>query len=118
MLPRRARPSGAARPPARDEAAPARADGMATFQEPDLPGQARRTPDLIATGGPFPHDQDGPVSGSFEGLPPQREHDCRHEYAAGTPGSPGHGAWRVVTGRDGGTYCTDDPHAPFRAVPE
>ncbi|MFF9333140.1 ribonuclease domain-containing protein [Streptomyces albogriseolus] len=56
-------------------------------------------------------------SSGGEGVLPRRE---RGRYRAGTVPTPGpddRGARRVVTGRNGGTYRTDDPYASFTAVP-
>ncbi|MEV5168790.1 ribonuclease domain-containing protein [Streptomyces werraensis] len=61
--------------------------------------------------------RDGSVFGGVEGLLPRRERgDCR-AYTVPTPGSDDRGARRIVTGRNGETYYTDDPYASFRAVP-
>ncbi|MFI9219077.1 MULTISPECIES: ribonuclease domain-containing protein [Streptomyces] len=74
-------------------------------------------PSLIGEGGPFPYERDGFVFGGVEGLLPRRERgDCR-AYTVPTPGSDDRGARRIVIGRNGETYYTDDPYASFRAVP-
>ncbi|WP_435867364.1 ribonuclease domain-containing protein [Streptomyces werraensis] len=79
--------------------------------------RGRPTLQLIDEGGPFPYERDGPVFGGVGGLLPRRERgDCR-AYTVPTPGSDDRGARRIVTGRNGGTYYTDDPYASFRAVP-
>lgn len=89
---------------------------MGTVQEADLPAEARRTLELVDTGGPFPYERDGAVFGNFEGLLPQRERGYCHEYTVRTPGSADRGARRIVTGRGGETYYTDDHYASFTAV--
>ncbi len=89
---------------------------MPTVQEAGLPAEARRTLDLVDGGGPFPYEQDGSVFGDFEGLLPRQERGHHHEYTVETPGSDDRGARRIVTGRDGETYCTDDRYASFTAV--
>ncbi|CAL9606174.1 ribonuclease domain-containing protein [Streptomyces pilosus] len=99
-----------------DGGVPAWADGMATVQEADLPAEAQRTLDLVDEGGPFPYAQDGAVFGNFEGLLPQQKRGYYHEYTVRTPGSDDRGARRIVTGRDGETYYTDDHYASFTAV--
>ncbi len=103
-------------PAGEDTAAPAWAEGMPTVREADLPGEARDTLDLIDAGGPFPYERDGAVFGNFEGLLPRRQRGYYHEYTVRTPGSPGRGARRIVTGRGGETYYTDDHYASFTAV--
>lgn len=99
-----------------EPSAPPWADGMATVREADLPAEARDTLALIDRGGPFPYDRDGAVFGNFERLLPARERGYYREYTVRTPGSPDRGARRIVTGRGGETYYTDDHYDSFRAV--
>lgn len=82
----------------------------------DLPPQARRTLDLIARGGPFPHERDGIVFHNRSRLLPPRPDGWYHEYTVETPGSPGRGPRRIVTGRDGATYWTADHYRTFARV--
>ncbi|MFJ1973475.1 ribonuclease domain-containing protein [Streptomyces sp. NPDC087903] len=96
--------------------APSWAGGLATVELSRLPAEARRTLELIDEGGPFPYDRDGVVFGNFERLLPSRERGYYHEYTVTTPGSPDRGARRVVTGRGGEIYYTDDHYDSFRAV--
>ncbi|GHB63741.1 ribonuclease [Streptomyces viridiviolaceus] len=96
--------------------APERSAGMATVRESELPAEARETLRLIDAGGPFPYERDGAVFGNFEGLLPRHERGYYHEYTVGTPGSRDRGARRIVTGRHGETYYTDDHYDSFRAV--
>ncbi|MFK4101774.1 ribonuclease domain-containing protein [Streptomyces sp. NPDC019531] len=95
---------------------PARADGLATVQEARLPAEARRTLELIDRGGPFPYAEDGTVFGNFERLLPAHQRGYYHEYTVPTPGSHDRGARRIVTGRGGEIYYTDDHYDSFRAV--
>ncbi|WP_371672769.1 ribonuclease N [Streptomyces sp. NBC_00289] len=97
-------------------AAPSWAGGLATVEVSRLPAEARRTLELIDEGGPFPYDRDGVVFGNFERLLPSRERGYYHEYTVTTPGSPDRGARRLVTGRGGEIYYTDDHYDSFRAV--
>ncbi|MEW2572494.1 ribonuclease domain-containing protein [Streptomyces sp. NPDC047070] len=96
--------------------APAWADGMDTVREAGLPAEARRTLALIDTGGPFPYAKDGTVFGNFERELPGQERGYYHEYTVRTPGERDRGARRIVTGRDGEVYYTDDHYNSFRAV--
>ncbi len=98
-------------------AVPAWARGMSVAEVSELPVEARRTLRLIDEGGPFPHERDGSVLGNFEGLPPRHERGYYREYTVPTPGSDDRGARRIVTGRNGETYYTDDHYASFTAVP-
>ncbi|MEV7076135.1 ribonuclease domain-containing protein [Streptomyces sp. NPDC091972] len=95
---------------------PARGGDMATVQEARLPAEARQTLELIDRGGPFPYPKDGAVFGNFEGLLPAHRRGYYHEYTVPTPGSRDRGARRIVTGRDGEIYYTDDHYDSFRAV--
>ncbi|MDN3022425.1 ribonuclease domain-containing protein [Streptomyces sp. S.PB5] len=95
---------------------PSWAAGMATVQEARLPAQARETLALIDEGGPYPYAKDGSVFGNFEGLLPAHKRGYYHEYTVPTPGSRDRGARRIVTGRGGEIYYTDDHYDSFRAV--
>ncbi len=108
--------TGGAAPADTGASAPAWARGMAAVQESRLPAEARRTLALIDKGGPYPYARDGVVFGNFEGHLPKRPRGYYHEYTVPTPGSPDRGARRLVTGRDGEIYYTDDHYNSFRAV--
>ncbi|MBO4256829.1 ribonuclease domain-containing protein [Streptomyces griseorubiginosus] len=95
---------------------PGRSDGTATVGVARLPAEARQTLALIDRGGPFPYARDGVVFGNFEGLLPRHERGYYHEYTVPTPGSRDRGARRLVTGRGGDIYYTDDHYKSFRAV--
>jgi ribonuclease T1 len=96
--------------------APAWARGMATVQDSRLPAEVRQTLALIDKGGPFPYARDGVVFGNFEGRLPKHPRGYYHEYTVPTPGSHDRGARRIVTGRGGEIYYTDDHYNAFRAV--
>ncbi|GGS03511.1 ribonuclease [Streptomyces aureoverticillatus] len=95
---------------------PAWARGMQTVEAGRLPAEARRTLRLIDEGGPFPYRKDGSVFGNFEGELPREARGYYREYTVRTPGERDRGARRIVTGREGETYYTDDHYASFRAV--
>lgn len=97
-------------------ATPSWARGMSTVEESALPPEARQTLALIDRGGPFPYAKDGVVFGNFEKLLPKHERGYYHEYTVKTPGSRDRGARRMVTGRGGEVYYTDDHYESFRAV--
>ncbi|MDG9719549.1 ribonuclease domain-containing protein [Streptomyces sp. DH24] len=99
-----------------DPAAPSWADGTATVREADLPAEARETLQLLDAGGPFPYERDGAVFNNFEDLLPRHPRGYYHEYTVRTPGSRDRGSRRIVTGRGGETYYTDDHYESFRAV--
>ncbi|WAZ20400.1 ribonuclease N [Streptomyces cinnabarinus] len=99
-----------------DSATASRAGGMATVGVADLPDEARETLRLIDDGGPFPYPRDGSVFGNREGLLPERARGYYREYTVPTPGSPDRGARRIVAGRAGELYYTDDHYRSFRVV--
>jgi ribonuclease T1 len=87
-----------------------------TVRLADLPPQAQQTVARIAAGGPFPYSQDGIVFSNIEGLLPAQSTGYYHEYTVVTPGSPDRGARRIIAGRGGEEYYTDDHYASFREV--
>lgn len=82
-----------------------------------LPPEARHTLALIASGGPFPHRQDGVVFGNREHLLPDEPRGYYHEYTVETPGARDRGARRIITGGNPPEvyYYTDDHYRSFRA---
>jgi ribonuclease T1 len=84
----------------------------------DLPVEARHTVDLIRKGGPFPYQRDGAVFGNRERLLPARERGWYREYTVRTPGARDRGARRIVAGRDGTLYYTDDHYRSFKRILE
>jgi ribonuclease T1 len=81
-----------------------------------LPPEAIDTLVLIEGGGPFPYDQDGSTFQNREGILPDAPRGYYREYTVETPGSPDRGARRIVTGRDGERYYTDDHYDSFRFI--
>jgi guanyl-specific ribonuclease Sa len=81
-----------------------------------LPVEALDTIDLIQNGGPFPYKQDGAVFQNREGLLPQQSGGYYHEYTVETPGSSDRGARRIITGKAGEHYYTDDHYASFSLI--
>ena len=84
----------------------------------DLPAEARNTIALIRKGGPFPFDRDGAVFGNFEKRLPIKERGYYREYTVRTPGVKSRGARRIVAGRGGELYYTDDHYDSFRRIRE
>jgi ribonuclease T1 len=81
-----------------------------------LPREARATLQAIERGGPFPYERDGVVFGNRERLLPIRARGYYREYTVRTPGVPHRGARRIVVGRDGERYYTDDHYASFKRI--
>ncbi|NHN56549.1 guanine-specific ribonuclease N1 and T1 [Calidifontibacter sp. DB0510] len=91
-------------------------DGLATVAFDDLPREARDTIALIDRGGPYPYKQDGAVFGNFEQVLPKRPRGYYHEFTVRTPGERTRGARRIVQGKDGTLYYTDDHYTTFRRI--
>jgi ribonuclease T1 len=83
-----------------------------------LPAQARETIALIRKGGPFPYRRDGIVFGNFEEKLPARARSYYREYTVRTPGAKDRGARRIVAGKGGELYYTDDHYNSFRRIKE
>jgi ribonuclease T1 len=81
-----------------------------------LPAEARQTLVLIEKNRPFPYSRDGAVFGNREGLLPKRERGYYREYTVKTPGAHDRGARRIVAGRAGEYYYTDDHYRSFRRI--
>src|SRR5688572_2845617 len=84
----------------------------------ELPPEARQTIALVRRGGPFSYERDGVVFGNFERLLPQRDRGYYREYTVATPGLRHRGARRIVSGRGGELYYTDDHYQSFRRIRE
>ncbi len=103
-------------PPSAPSAAPAADDGLATIPFGSLPPEAQQTITLVDRGGPFPYDRDGITFGNREGLLPAQANGYYREFTVSTPGSADRGARRIIAGRDGQRYYTDDHYESFRRV--
>lgn len=88
------------------------------IEQKELPKEAIETIALIRKGGPFPHARDGVVFNNREKLLPARERGWYREYTVRTPGARDRGARRIVAGRDGTLYYTDDHYRSFRRILE
>ncbi|HEY2794379.1 MAG TPA: ribonuclease domain-containing protein, partial [Micromonosporaceae bacterium] len=90
--------------------------GLPTIAASALPSEAQSTLALIDRGGPYPYKQDNTVFSNFEGLLPKRPSGYYREYTVVTPGSPDRGTRRLVVGKNGDIYYTDDHYESFRQV--
>jgi len=84
----------------------------------ELPAQASATIELIRRGGPYPYERDGIVFGNFEKRLPPRERGYYREYTVRTPGAKSRGARRIVAGKGGELYYTEDHYQTFRRIKE
>ena len=97
------------------------AGSAAAWQASEIPvtalsPEARTTLALVRSGGPFPYHKDGSVFGNREAQLPKRERGYYREYTVRTPGARDRGARRIIAGRDGEYYYTDDHYRTFRRI--
>src|SRR3954470_12988818 len=88
------------------------------FSQSDLPPEGRETLALVQAGGPFPYARDGAVFGNREGLLPRQPRGYYREYTVRTPGARDRGPRRIVAGKRGELYYTDDHYRTFRRILE
>lgn len=84
----------------------------------DLPREAQQTLALIKNGGPFPYSRDGITFGNFEKRLPAQQRGYYREYTVKTPWRNDRGPRRIVSGRGGEFYYTDDHYQTFRRITE
>ena len=82
----------------------------------DLPREARDTLLLIDKGGPYPYDRDGIVFGNFEKRLPVKERGHYREFTVRTPGVNHRGARRIISGKGGEKYYSDDHYNTFKRI--
>lgn len=82
----------------------------------ELPLEARQTLAAVEKGGPFPYKQDGRVFHNRERLLPQRARGYYREYTVKTPSARDRGARRIVAGRNGDYYYTEDHYRSLRRI--
>ena len=92
--------------------------GLPVVHVSELPDEARETLAVIAAGGPFPYSRDGAVFQNRERILPRKASGWYREYTVPTPGEDDRGARRIVTGRDGLSYWTDDHYDSFSVIEE
>ena len=91
---------------------------IAAIAIPELPPEARAVVRSIRKGGPFTYERDGVVFGNFERLLPRRERGYYREYTVATPGVKHRCARRIVAGRGGELYYSEDHYRSFKRVVE
>lgn len=89
----------------------------------NLPEEARQSIALIRSNGPFPYRRDGAVFANREGRLPKQERGYYREYTVPTPGEQGRarsardrGARRIVAGKNGELYYTQDHYRSFMRI--
>jgi ribonuclease T1 len=84
----------------------------------ELPPEARQALERIKAGGPFSYPNDGRIFGNREAHLPKRERGYYREYTVPTPGARDRGARRIVAGRGGEFYYTEDHYRTFKRIIE
>jgi guanyl-specific ribonuclease Sa len=93
--------------------------GLPWVAESALPRQARDTLALVRAGGPYPYPRsDNKTFDNRERLLPRQARGYYREFTVVTPGSDDRGARRIITGRSGEVYWTNDHYASFSRVKE
>lgn len=92
--------------------------GLPWVLEDDLPVFAQGTLALIDQGGPFPCGKDGATFHNREGILPDHETGYYAEYTVldATSCEGPRGALRIVTGRGGEFYWTEDHYESFERI--
>ena len=84
----------------------------------NLPKEAHDTIALIRKGGPYPYAKDGAIFGNREAILPRQNRGYYREYTVKTPGQRSRGARRIIWGKGGEFYYTEDHYNHFRRVRE
>ena len=84
----------------------------------ELPPEARQALERIKAGGPFSYPNDGRPFGNREAHLPKRSRAYYREYTVATPGARDRGARRIVAGRGGEFYYTEDHYRTFKRIIE
>lgn len=83
----------------------------------ELPDEAKTTLELIKKGGPFPYPKkDGSEFKNLEKRLPKHDPGYYKEYTVPTPKSSDRGARRIIVGKEGEMYYTDDHYKKFRLI--
>jgi len=96
--------------------APAAKNVIVEIDAATLPKEALDTLKLVQRGGPFPFAKDGAVFGNREGRLPKQARGYYHEYTVKTPGERTRGARRIIAGKGGEYYYSEDHYNSFRRI--
>jgi len=84
----------------------------------NLPPEARDTLGRLQSHGPLPYARDGGVFVNREARLPRQPRGYYREYTVETPGARDRGPRRIIVGRGGEYYYTDDHYRTFRRIIE
>lgn len=82
----------------------------------DLPHEADDMLKGIEKGQPYPFPKDGTEFMNYERLLPIKESNYYMEFTVPTPNVTKRGAKRIVAGKSGEIYYTDDHYQTFKEV--
>ena len=89
---------------------------LADISVNSMPQEARETLRLIEKGGPYPFDRDGIVFGNFEKRLPIKERGYYNEFTVKTPGVKHRAERRIVAGKSGEKFYSDDHYKTFKRI--
>jgi ribonuclease T1 len=92
--------------------------GPGSISSSQLPSEAQEVLRLIETGGPFRYSKDGTVFGNRERRLPPQPYGYYREYTVPTPGAHDRGPRRIIAGRKGERYYTEDHYRRFKRIVE
>ena len=105
-------------PPAVAQKAPPARGLLGDMAAAELPAEARETIALFRKGGPYPYAKDGAIFGNREAILPRQKRGYYREYTVKTPHERTRGARRIIAGRGGDLYYTEDHYNHFRRIRE
>lgn len=82
----------------------------------ELPKEAAIVLMKINSGSSFKNKKDGAVFGNYEKKLPVKPRGYYKEYTVTTPGAKNRGARRIVAGKEGEKYYTDDHYRTFKEI--
>jgi len=89
---------------------------MLTILKKDLPSEASDTLKNIEKGPPYPYFQDGKIFHNRESLLPIKTAGYYSEFTVESLKIGSRGTKRIVVGKCGKTYYTDDHYKTFKEV--
>jgi ribonuclease T1 len=89
---------------------------MLTISHNQLPVEAHKTLKDIDQGGPFLYTKDGVIFRNREGKLPAKQLGYYYEYTVETPSANDRGPKRIIIGKGGEKYYTDDHYQSFKEI--